>query len=64
MLEWLKRLIWKVSNRQKRFGSSNLPHSASGPMRVGLLFYIKFQYVIVLYHDSQQRFGDHGVIAE
>lgn len=59
MLEWLKRLIWKVSNRQKRFGSSNLPHSASGPMRVGLLFYIKFQYVIVLYHDFQQLFGNH-----
>ncbi len=40
MLEWLKRLIWKVSNRQKRFGSSNLPHSAISPMRVGLIFYI------------------------
>lgn len=28
MLEWLKRLIWKVSKRQKRFGGSNPPHSA------------------------------------
>lgn len=28
MLEWLKRHAWKACNRQKRFGSSNLPHSA------------------------------------
>ena len=29
MLEWLKRHAWKACNRQKRFGSSNLPHSAN-----------------------------------
>ena len=28
MLEWLKRHAWKACNPQKRFGSSNLPHSA------------------------------------
>lgn len=31
VLEWLKRLIWKVSKRQKRFGGSNPPHSARSP---------------------------------
>ncbi len=28
MLEWLKRHAWKACNRQKRFASSNLAHSA------------------------------------
>ena len=29
MLEWLKRHAWKACNRQKRFASSNLAHSAT-----------------------------------
>ena len=41
MLEWLKRHAWKACNRQKRFGSSNLPHSAlTGCPPHGSLFHL------------------------
>lgn len=45
MLEWLKRLIWKVSKRQKRFGSSNLPHSAiNADMKGSIRSYQRFSF--------------------
>ena len=36
MLEWLKRHAWKACNRQKRFGSSNLPHSANKTLQLSV----------------------------
>ena len=32
VLEWLKRHAWKACKRQKRFGGSNPPLSASSPI--------------------------------
>ena len=35
VLEWLKRHAWKACKRQKRFGGSNPPLSASSPINKG-----------------------------
>ena len=46
MLEWLKRHAWKACNRQKRFGGSNPPLSASISNKMKRLIFI-FSFTLI-----------------